>query len=60
MRHILGGVFVGVLISGLVSGATVPFLPPSLRHPWVVWLIAGLSIAASVYVASRLTKTPPE
>ena len=60
MGPILGGVIVGFLIAGLISGVAVPLLPASLRHAWVMWLIAGLSIATSVYVAQRLTKTPPE
>lgn len=59
MRQILA-VIVGLLIAGLIAGATVPFLPSSLRQPWFVWGIAGLSIAASLYVAARTTKTPPE
>ena len=46
MRQILA-VIVGLLIAGLIAGATVPFLPSSLRQPWFVWGIAGLSIAAS-------------
>ena len=59
MKQILGGVFVGMLIAGILVGITIPLLPPSARHAWVAGLIAGVSVAASVYVARRMAKTPP-
>ena len=60
MRHIRGGVFVGLLVAGLVSALTTAIMPPVVRRAWVVWLIASFCIAVAVYVAARVTKTPPE
>jgi hypothetical protein len=56
MKQILAGVFVGLLLAGVIAGAAIPFLPPSARQPWVAWLIAGACVAGSVYVARRVTK----
>jgi hypothetical protein len=60
MMRILGGIFVGLLLAGAIAGVVVPLVPPSARQPWIVWLIAGVSVAASVYVTLRTRKTPPE
>ena len=59
MKQILGGAVIGMLLAGIVAGAIVPLLPPSVHQPWVVWAIAAAVIAASIYAARRLTKAPP-
>jgi uncharacterized membrane protein YoaK (UPF0700 family) len=59
MKQMLGGVIVGLLVAGVVAGAIVPVLPPSVRGPWAIWTVAAVAIAASVYVVRRVTKTPP-
>ena len=58
MRQILA-VVVGLLLAGVISGATVPLLPTSFRQPWFTWGIVVASIAVSLYIAARTTKTPP-
>jgi hypothetical protein len=59
MRQVLA-VVVGLLLAGMISGAAVPLLPRSVRQPWFIWGIVATSIALSLYVAARMTKTPPE
>ena len=59
MKHVLGGVLVGVLVSGLIAAAILPNLPESARRPWVVWLIVGATIAGSLFLRRRRTRTPP-
>ena len=59
MKQILGGALAGVLLAGVVAGVVVPVLPASARQPWVVWIVAAGAIALCVYVARRLTSSPP-
>ena len=59
MKQMLGGVLVGVLVSGVIVGAVIPNLPAWARHSWIAWLIAAACIAGSLYLARRRTKTPP-
>jgi hypothetical protein len=58
MRQILA-VIVGVMLTGIVAGVVIPLSPTSVRGPWLIWGIAALTIAASLYIAER-TKTPRE
>jgi hypothetical protein len=57
MRLILA-IVGGLLFAGIVMGATIPLLPESFRTPWYAGCVAGVSIAASLYVASRIARTP--
>ena len=59
MKRVLGGVLVGVLVSGVIAGAVIPNLPVWASGPWVAWLIGAACIAWSIYLFRRLTKTPP-
>ncbi len=59
MKQILGGVIVGVLVSGLIAAAVIPNLPESARRSWVVWLLMAVSIAGSVFLIRRRRRTPP-
>jgi uncharacterized membrane-anchored protein len=60
MKHILGGVFVGALVSGLIAAVIVPSLPAAERRPWIVWLIVAITIAGTLFLRRRRgAKAPP-
>lgn len=56
--RILGGVLVGVLLSGAVMAVLVPTMPAA-RGPRVAWIVLGVCIAVGIFLARRTRKMPP-
>lgn len=59
MRRILSllaGAVAGVLLAGIVAGMAIPTLPSSWRSERLIWTMAIVVVAASIGVATVLSK----
>ena len=53
---VVAGAVAGVLIAGIAAGIAIPTLPGSWRSEGVVWTLAVLVVAASIAVATVLSR----
>ncbi len=59
MMRTLGGLVLGLFLAGIMTGVAVPLLPPDARQPRIIWLIAGVAVAASIFAVRRGRRAPP-
>lgn len=54
MKRVLAvgaGLVLGLLLAGMLTAATVPLLPPSLRSEALVWIVGAITVTLTVWAA---------
>lgn len=58
VRAIGAGLIGGIVLAGIMTAATVPLLPPSLRSEALVWIVAVGTVALTVWAAWAWSSPP--